>query len=262
MTEPATAASTTGSSLTADNQKIWEAGPQTFVDDRVQTILDLLPHLGPEATIVDIGCLDGTLTRLYAEKVGTKNVHGVDVALNDTAAAKGITVTPFDLNSIEPLPFPDARFDIVLCVETLEHVYPTDHLLAEIIRVLKPGGTAVIDVPRLDSFLNIGLLILGFQPPGVECSRVRRYGSINNDSVLTGHVAYFTRRALLEMIEGAGFQIRHVRQVGQRSGWMKLQETQGKRVTPLVRLIWWIYDALSLKKEYLVVVGDKPIASR
>lgn len=246
------------SSLTADNQKIWEAGPQTFIDERVQTILDLLPRLGPSAKIVDIGCLDGTLTRFYADRIGTEDVHGVDVALNEAAASKGIRISPFDLNSTDPLPFPDRHFDVVLCVETLEHVYPTDHLLAEIQRILKPGGVALIDVPRLDSFLNIGLLLFGFQPPGVECSRVRRYGSINDDSVLTGHVAYFTRRALLGMIEAAGLRIGAVRQVGQRSGWMMLQAAQGKRVSPLVRLAWWAYDVLSLKKEYLVVLSTKP----
>jgi SAM-dependent methyltransferase len=147
---------------------------------------------------------------------------------------------------------------VVLCVETLEHVYPTDHVLAEILRVLKPGGVAIIDVPRLDSFLNIGLLLFGFQPPGVECSRVQRYGSINDDSVLTGHVAYFTRRALVAMIRATGLDVRSVRQVGQRSGWLKLQEVQNRPVRPLVRLAWWVYDVLSLKKEYLVVLATKP----
>ncbi len=210
------AAGSQGSSLTDDNQRIWEAGPQTFIDDRVQLILDMLPRLGPGAKIVDIGCLDGTLTRLYADKIGTKDVHGVDVSLNDSAQRNGVAVQPFDLNSTEPLPFQSGHFDVVLCIETLEHVYPTDHLLEQIHRILKPGGTAVIDVPRLDSFLNIGLLLFGFQPPGVECSRKRRYGSINDDSVLTGHVAYFTRRALLAMMQATGFQIRAARQVGQR----------------------------------------------
>lgn len=249
-----------GSSLTADNQRIWEAGPQTFVDDRVQLILDSLPRLGPGARMVDIGCLDGTLTRLYAEKVGTRDVHGVDVSLNEAAEANGVSVRPFDLNSTDHLPFPDGHFDVVLCIETLEHVYPTDHLLAEILRILKPGGTAIIDVPRLDSFLNIGLLTLGFQPPGIECSRTRRHGSINDDSVLTGHVAYFTRRALVSMMQFTGFEIRSVGQAGQRSGWLKLQEAQKKPVSPLVRLAWWLYDTLSLKKEYLVVLARKPAA--
>lgn len=244
--------------LTADNRRLWESQPQTFIDRRVETILELLPRLGPDAELLDIGCLDGTFTRLYAERVGTTRAHGADVSLLDRAREKGIDAVEVDLNSGDPLPYPTGRFDVVLCVETLEHVYPTDHLVAEIFRILKPGGTAIIDVPRLDSFLNIGLLALGFQPPGIECSRRHRFGAINDDSVLTGHVAYFTRRALLEMVRGAGFRIAEYRQVGQRSGWLKLQESQGKRVGAGVRFLWWLYDVASLKKEYQIVRAVKP----
>jgi len=247
----------TSSQLTEDNQRIWEANPQLFVDRRVEIILEMLPNLGPDAALLDIGCLEGTLTRLYAEKVGTRAVHGIDVALAEKARQKGINVVEFDLNSAAPLPYPDARFDVVLCIETLEHIYPTDHLVEEIHRVLKPGGIAIVDVPRLDSFLNVGLLALGFQPPGVECSRRRRFGAINEDSVLTGHVAYFTRRALLEMLRSCGFRIVKARQVGQRSGWIKLQEMQGKRVNWMVRFLWWLYDLVSLRKEYLVVKVER-----
>ena len=243
----------TSSPLTLDNQKIWESIPQHFIDERVEMILEMLPRLGAEAKLLDIGCLDGTLTRLYAATVGTERISGIDVALSEGARKNGVDVVEFDLNNREPLPYPDASFDVIVCIETLEHLYPTDHLVAEIHRMLAPGGTAIIDVPRLDSFLNIGLLTLGFQPPGIECSRERRYGSINRDSVLTGHVAYFTRRALLELLVDKGFRIVDDRQVGQRSGWLKLQEAEGRKGSPLVRLAWWLYDTLSLKKEYLVV---------
>jgi len=197
----------TSSPLTLDNQKIWETIPQHFVDRRVEMILEMLPRLGAEAKLLDIGCLDGTLTRLYAAAVGTEQISGIDVSLAEGARENGVDVSEFDLNNREPLPYPDASFDVIVCIETLEHLYPTDHLVAEIHRLLVPGGTAIIDVPRLDSFLNIGLLTLGYQPPGVECSRDRRYGSINQDSVLTGHVAYFTRRALLELLVDKGFRI-------------------------------------------------------
>lgn len=241
------------SDLTGDNRKIWEASPPTFVDRRVETILELLPRLGPEARLLDVGCLEGSYTRMYAETVGAGSVHGVDVSLTDAARSKGIDAIEFDLNSGEQLPYADAEFDVVVCIESLEHIYPTDFMLTEIRRVLKPKGIAIIDVPRLDSFLNIGLLALGYQPPGIECSRERRYGSINDDSLLTGHVAYFTRRALHEMLESSGFEIVEARQVGQRSGWLMLQEAEGRRVGALVRLLWWIYDVLSFKKEYQVV---------
>ena len=51
------------------------------------------------------------------------------------------------------------------------------------------------------------------------------------------------------MLVDKGFHIVEDCQVGQRSGWLKLQEAEGRRVAPLVRLAWWLYDTLSLKKE-------------
>ena len=247
----------TASDLRRDNQRIWEANPPTFVDRRVETILELLPRLGQSAKLLDVGCLEGGYTCMYAERVGAGFVHGLDVSLVDRARAKGIEAIQFDLNSGEKLPYGDAEFDVVVCIESLEHIYPTDFVLAEIRRILKPGGTAIIDVPRLDSFLNIGLLIFGYQPPGIECSRERRYGAINDDSVLTGHIAYFTRRALLEMIAVAGLRTVDVRQAGQRGGWLELQEAGGRRVSLVVRCLWWLYDVLSLKKEYLIVKATR-----
>ena len=87
------------SSLTRHNQELWERQPQTFVDRRVETILELLPRLGPEAALLDIGCLEGTLTRLYAERIGTQRVHGIDMASVEEARSKGVDAIAFDLNS-------------------------------------------------------------------------------------------------------------------------------------------------------------------
>ena len=52
-----------------------------------------------------------------------------------------------DLN--QPLPLARATFDNVVSFNTLEHVYEERQLLAEMLRVLKPGGTFVISVPFL-----------------------------------------------------------------------------------------------------------------
>jgi len=46
------------------------------------------------------------------------------------------------------LPFPDETFDRVICAEVLEHIPDDRAAMAEIARVLKPGGTAAVTVPR------------------------------------------------------------------------------------------------------------------
>ena len=48
---------------------------------------------------------------------------------------------------ITALPFPEAAFDVVLCSHVLEHVDDDHGALAEIVRVLRPGGTALLLVP-------------------------------------------------------------------------------------------------------------------
>jgi ubiquinone/menaquinone biosynthesis C-methylase UbiE len=239
--------------LSRDNRAIWEQRPQHFRDARVDALLALLPQLGPGARLLDVGCLDGVLTRRYAERIGTEQIHGIDLALSDAARANGVAAIAFDLNRAEALPYPDASFEVVVCAETLEHIYPTDHLLREIHRVLAPGGVGIVDVPRLDSLLNSALLLLGFQPPGVECSRERRHGAINAESVLTGHVAYFTRRALLSMLRASGFEIEALREAGQRSVWLAERARDGTPVPRLARIAWWLLDCIPWKRDYLVV---------
>lgn len=46
------------------------------------------------------------------------------------------------------LPYPDASFDVVIASEILEHVPADDRAIAELIRVLKPGGRLAVTVPR------------------------------------------------------------------------------------------------------------------
>lgn len=46
-----------------------------------------------------------------------------------------------------PFPVPDASFDHVICLNTLEHIYDPLPVMAEMHRVLKPGGRAIITVP-------------------------------------------------------------------------------------------------------------------
>jgi SAM-dependent methyltransferase len=63
----------------------------------------------------------------------------------DVASAPGLDV----LSLAAPLPFTDNSFDSVLCTSVLEHVDNAEHAVAEIARILRPGGALLITVPFL-----------------------------------------------------------------------------------------------------------------
>ncbi len=170
----------------------------------------------------------------------------------EEAIERGVDATCHDLNSREPLPYDDGSFHVVTCMETLEHVHDTDFLLGELHRVLRPEGTAIVDIPRLDSMMNVLLLLFGFQPPGVECSPMKRYGAINRGSILTGHVSYFTRRAFEEILDSSGFAITAFEQSGQKSDWEAVQAKLGRRPGLIPRVLWTLYDLFPFKKDYMI----------
>ena len=63
----------------------------------------------------------------------------------------------------EPLPFLDGAFDLVLCVETIEHVRDVQLLLSEVRRVLRPDGTLALTTPAHGRLTALRALWNGFE---------------------------------------------------------------------------------------------------
>lgn len=75
----------------------------------------------------------------------------------------------FDLES-EPFPYPDNHFDVVICMEIIEHLlHDPMAMLVEIRRVLKPGGALVLTTPNLISWHAILKAIKGISPLEFSC---------------------------------------------------------------------------------------------
>jgi SAM-dependent methyltransferase len=94
---------------------------------------------------------------------------------------------------VRTLPFRDASFDAVYSMGTIEHFDETEQAVAEMARVLKPGGCAIIGVPnRHDPFLR-PLLATVLQALGLYAY---------------GYEKSYSRRALRAMLERAGLSVR------------------------------------------------------
>lgn len=65
----------------------------------------------------------------------------------------------------DPYPYPDGHFDTVLCCELIEHLKDDPmHLLAEVNRILKPGGHFLLTTPNIASLRAISAILHGYHP--------------------------------------------------------------------------------------------------
>jgi 2-polyprenyl-6-hydroxyphenyl methylase / 3-demethylubiquinone-9 3-methyltransferase len=102
---------------------------------------NILRERGAEARVLDVGCgagfLSNHLARLGFDVTGVDASPGsLDVATRHDVSGKARYV----LGDALALPFPSASFDVVCAMDFLEHVEEPAAVVAEIARVLKPGG--------------------------------------------------------------------------------------------------------------------------
>ena len=122
----------------------------------VKTLLDAV-HIEPGATILEVGCGTGAVTRLLAEYTEGKNpITGLDhnAFLRGEAEMLGDAAGFADIIEIREgdahaLPVPDGAFDLTLSVTLLEEV-EADRAIAEMVRVTRPGGRIGAMVRSLD----------------------------------------------------------------------------------------------------------------
>ena len=227
-------------------------GVGVVLDHRVRVALGLVP---PGRRLLDLGAGDGYITARMASVAGASLAVAVDVGVPAPLAGRAGPVERVTARLPGPLPFRDGAFDVVVTLETIEHVLDPDFLLQEARRVLAPGGTLVLSTPRLDSLLVVFSLLVGVQPPGVECSSRRRYGSPFGEQRASGHVHLFTRRALDQALAANGFRPDGYGEGRFSSSWWQAVRTD-RRPGPLdlaLRAGFAVYDVVPFRKDVMVV---------
>jgi SAM-dependent methyltransferase len=115
----------------------WEFYPTYLAKlDAVRAWLDRLP-VGMH--VLDAGCGEGVLVDEYADRLA---IEGIDPNYSSARVRSG---------SLTALPCADASFERALCLDVLEHLSLEDQpkALAELYRVISPGGELFLSVPNL-----------------------------------------------------------------------------------------------------------------
>lgn len=114
-------------------------------------------------TVLDLGCAGGFMAEALTNKGAT--VTGIDPAAQAIAAADARAqqmgqAIQYDVGVGEQLPYADAQFDAVVCVDVLEHVADLPKVLAEVARVLKPGGVFLYDTINRNLFAQLATITI------------------------------------------------------------------------------------------------------
>lgn len=97
--------------------------------------------------VLDIACGEGYGTHLLSTVAAS--VVGIDISAEviDHARSRYGDKVTFSVGSCTSIPLPDASMDAVVSFETLEHVAEHEEMLAEVKRVLRPGGILILSTP-------------------------------------------------------------------------------------------------------------------
>jgi SAM-dependent methyltransferase len=125
--------------LSRDEEHWWYRGRRRVL----RAELDRLP-LEPEARLLDAGCGSG---RTLDELARYGRVSGVDLSPDAVETARRRGHDDVRVGRVEELPFADATFDVVTCLDVVEHTPDDRATLAELRRVTRPGGLLLVTVP-------------------------------------------------------------------------------------------------------------------
>lgn len=121
---------------------------------------EFLPPLHAGMRVLEVGCGTGAVVREVAVKVTPGEVTGIDreeaqvETARQLATEQGLRNVHFLQGDASTLDFPDASFDAAYCRFVLEHVLNPAGVLAEMSRVVKPGGWVCAYEWEAGSFTN------------------------------------------------------------------------------------------------------------
>lgn len=97
---------------------------------------------------LDIGADNGVISYLLRERGGTWKSADLDehtVGLIRQQVGSDV----YQIDDLHPTPFADDEFDNIVIIDFLEHIHRDAAFVAEIDRILKPGGTLIVNVPNI-----------------------------------------------------------------------------------------------------------------
>lgn len=175
---------------------------------RLLRTVDLLYKEAPSGKLLELGtsgfiplvCRDlFPDLEVHASHFDTSNMPTQNVTFTVGSASIDVRCYNHDLE-YGMFPVKDETYDFVLCCEVLEHMeIDPMHMLSEVNRVLKPGGTLLLTTPNITSSRALSKILSGVEPYFyMQYHKSREYHRHNYE---------YSARTLKRVLECAGFNV-------------------------------------------------------
>lgn len=169
--------------------RVWEAEREyRGLGPAPEPVASFVRELAPAGSVLDLGCGDGRLT----VELRARELTAADVSLVALKRARR-RLPEATIVLLEPgkrLPFENDSFELVLCADTIQDVQDVADRVADVKRVLAPGGQLALTAPAHGRRTGLSVLSRGFGPVFDPRRPALRF---------------FTRRSLSDLLDLAGF---------------------------------------------------------
>ncbi len=198
-----------------------------------------------DGSILDLGAGTGFFSRLLSAarqqsgKAPGEGLKACDIA-GGAFKAEGVEFTECDAN--EGLPYAEASFDAVVAIEVFEHTRVPYNVIADVYRILKPGGLLIFSVPNPAHALSrVKFLFSGhfhmFPSPSIKPE---------NGGRISGHIAALPYQYWNYALRRAGFRN------------IELHRDRGKRSAAAIAALIWPMTRLATSRQLARVARREP----